>query len=723
MYKLFLCLRYLRSRVLAYLAMLGVALCVFMMLVSVSVMSGFLWKIEMAAKGLFGDIVIESSSLSGLSRYDELIDAMKTKVDRVEAASPFILTYGIVRVPGTDYRQTVQIAGICLPQRADVSDFEHGLFVQKDVSQPTFSPPMATVRERSVEDYDEVAAICRREEARALTASAAGTSWVEELRGALVGTMGILILLVGVGTTIWVGYDSWYNKIPTGGESYSSDTVSWVLFCMLLWVAAFPYYLFRRSKELRERQGTTARRSLVTALGLGLFALELLISVCLLILMFGQQEPAEAVARIRRTFDYRDRGLRRIDNTRSLAGDLAELRKALAAARNAPGEDTTKALAKGLALLRVTMEQSWGDLGRETSRAMRESKPLGEELKRAEGSQATDETADALAECIDLLESFCVDPPARRIILGLGIPGFSFRTYKGETIRHVMPGSKVSLTLMPLGKRLSMSDPTPNTEVFTIIDDCNSGVSSIDSKIVYVPFTTLQKLTNMGAEYDPDRPNEVAVLPRASQIHVKVKDGITDERQLREICGQIREVWAELEKTGPVMASTDVSVVTWRQLQAKVIQPIESQRTLVGMMFGIMWGVSGALIFVILYTIVVQKTRDIGVLKAIGASGGGVATIFLTYGAIIALLGSLVGTLAGWYFIHNINRVEDLLYKLFGFRVWDRETFMFEKIPNEVDVRAATVIVIVAIFTGLFGALLPAIRAAIMEPVEALRYE
>ena len=281
----------------------------------------------------------------------------------------------------------------------------------------------------------------------------------------------------------------------------------------------------------------------------------------------------------------------------------------------------------------------------------------------------------------------------------------------------------VSLTLMPLGKRLSSADPTPNTEVFSVIDDCNSGVSSIDSKIVYVPFTTLQTLTNMGAEYDPDKPNEVAVLPRATQIHVKVTDGITDELVLREICGEITEVWREFTKTGPVMASTDVSVVTWRQLQAKVVQPIEQQRILVVILVGLLSIVGLVLIFVILYTIVVQKTRDIGVLKAVGASSGGVAGIFFGYGAVIGLIGSGLGILGGYFFVTNINPVQDWADEWFGFQVWDREVFMFETIPNEVDWTAAVWIVVGAIIAGLIGALVPAIRAARMQPVEALRYE
>ena len=57
----------------AYFAMIGVALCVAMLLIAVSVMNGFLHKIEVAAKGLFGDIVVEPSSYSGMGYYDEFI--------------------------------------------------------------------------------------------------------------------------------------------------------------------------------------------------------------------------------------------------------------------------------------------------------------------------------------------------------------------------------------------------------------------------------------------------------------------------------------------------------------------------------------------------------------------------------------------------------------------------------------------------------------------------
>jgi lipoprotein-releasing system permease protein len=129
------------------------------------------------------------------------------------------------------------------------------------------------------------------------------------------------------------------------------------------------------------------------------------------------------------------------------------------------------------------------------------------------------------------------------------------------------------------------------------------------------------------------------------------------------------------------------------------------------------------LIFVILYVIVVQKTRDIGVLKAVGASNLGVAGIFLTYGAAIGMIGSIIGTVAGCYFVWNINPIADWIANTTGFTPWNRETFMFEKIPDQVDFGTAIWIVGGAIIAGVFGALLPAVIAAMRQPVEALRYE
>ena len=145
-------------------AVLGVALCVWMMLVSVSVMTGFLNKIELAAKGLFGDIIIEPFGERGLGWYDELIADIQKEVPEVEAADPFIYTLGILRIEdNSEYRQLVQIAGIRLPSRANVTDFEKGLFVQSGKASPTFAPPLEDVIERLELYQQETNKIFKRE--------------------------------------------------------------------------------------------------------------------------------------------------------------------------------------------------------------------------------------------------------------------------------------------------------------------------------------------------------------------------------------------------------------------------------------------------------------------------------------------------------------------------------------------------------------------------------
>lgn len=66
--------------------------------------------------------------------------------------------------------------------------------------------------------------------------------------------MAIVVLIVVIGTTIWVGYDARQNRIPTDSKPYSlnNGALAWVFTCILLWIAAFPYYLVKRSKVLKE---------------------------------------------------------------------------------------------------------------------------------------------------------------------------------------------------------------------------------------------------------------------------------------------------------------------------------------------------------------------------------------------------------------------------------------------------------------------------------------
>jgi len=63
--------------------------------------------------------------------------------------------------------------------------------------------------------------------------------------------------LIVIGTSIWAGYDSYLNKIPTDNKkpySVVNGAVVWVLVCILLWIVAFPYYIYKRAKTLKNRK-------------------------------------------------------------------------------------------------------------------------------------------------------------------------------------------------------------------------------------------------------------------------------------------------------------------------------------------------------------------------------------------------------------------------------------------------------------------------------------
>ena len=121
--------------------------------------------------------------------------------------------------------------------------------------------------------------------------------------------------------------------------------------------------------------------------------------------------------------------------------------------------------------------------------------------------------------------------------------------------------------------------------------------------------------------------------------------------------------------------------------------------------------------------IVVEKTRDIGILKALGASSNGVMSVFLSYGLALGVVGSGVGVILGLVFVRYINEIEGFLSVILGRKVFDERIYYFPTIPAEVNYFTVTWVAFGAIAIAVLASVLPARRAARLQPVQALRYE
>jgi lipoprotein-releasing system permease protein len=279
-----------------------------------------------------------------------------------------------------------------------------------------------------------------------------------------------------------------------------------------------------------------------------------------------------------------------------------------------------------------------------------------------------------------------------------------------DRLRDMFYTYPVSLTLVPVkgGEQINLSSVQPVP--FWIVDDAKSRVWQLDNNSVYVAFDELQKDLGMATGEDG---------PRCSEIEIKAKPGV-DLNVLRDQVSAIAEQ-VRAKHQFPEFYSFDV--VTWVQQQGTFIKAVQNEVVLTTVLFGIVSSVAVLLIFCIFYMIVIEKTKDIGIIKSVGATGWGILSLFLGYGLAIGTVGAGLGFLFAFFFVRYINQIHAWLGREMGIVIFSPDTYQLEKIPDRMETSTVVYALIAAVLAALLGALIPAMRAASMNPVDALRYE
>lgn len=253
--------------------------------------------------------------------------------------------------------------------------------------------------------------------------------------------------------------------------------------------------------------------------------------------------------------------------------------------------------------------------------------------------------------------------------------------------------------------------PKRRTISFRVVDLLYSGVHELDSGFVYLPIEALQKELYPGQQGD-----------LATTINIRLKPGVDPYAAVLAI----RDLWSDFashELGWKTLDIIETPIETAQQLQSQYVAEVKKQMGVLLLVFGVVSFSVVVLVFCIFYMMVKLKQRDIAVIKSCGAANSSVVGLFLGFGVSVGVVGSGIGAALGYVITRNLNTLESWIRILFGLKLWKSSTYMFDKIPNQVDWAGALPIVGLAILAAALGALIPAFVAARTRPVEVLRYE
>ena len=191
----------------------------------------------------------------------------------------------------------------------------------------------------------------------------------------------------------------------------------------------------------------------------------------------------------------------------------------------------------------------------------------------------------------------------------------------------------------------------------------------------------------------------------------------------------VDDLYADLDEAGLISgvrlerSGRPGEVQTWEQYRGALLGAIENERVLMAIMLSLVLLVAGFTVFAILSMMVTEKTRDIGILTALGATPRGVMQLFLNIALWNALIGATLGAVLGVWGAIKIDPIERWLSSTLGVEIFDRNVYLFDHIPSRVQPLWVGTIVLGAFVCTLLFAALPAWRAARIDPLSALRYE
>jgi lipoprotein-releasing system permease protein len=254
------------------------------------------------------------------------------------------------------------------------------------------------------------------------------------------------------------------------------------------------------------------------------------------------------------------------------------------------------------------------------------------------------------------------------------------------------PGSEISL-ISPDG-RSTVVGTVPRIVTYTVGAIFEVGIYDYDKQMVVMPMKDAQDLLMMGDQVG----------------NIEIQTTNPDK---------VQEILAPLV---PAVRGHGV-IIDWRQMNSALFQALEVERVAMFVVLSLIVLVAVFNILSSLIMLVRAKTRDIAILRTMGASRRSMMKVFVTVGVTIGSLGIVLGIILGAIFLYFRQDVVDAIQAVTGENLWDPSVRFLTDLPSKSDPFEVGAIIIIALVLSFLSTLYPAYKAASTDPVQVLRYE